>query len=249
MIIQALFRPAQTLEDLSQQLTTDINCILAIQQARYLNSRPPVLKSGSLHLAWEWAQSPADHHRFVNMLRVSPEVFQAILGLIEDHPVFHNNSNQAQESVEVQLGVTLYRMGRNGNGASLEDIARTAGCSEGAVEKYTERCFRAIESFHDTFVCLPTAQEKEREKCWIEDHLGFSGTWREGWVMYDGTIVVLYAKPALNGDAYFTRKSNYGLNVQVSESSYHISICSTTDKLYRLVIYLPIFALLTTPMA
>ncbi|KAG1794981.1 uncharacterized protein BJ212DRAFT_1374710 [Suillus subaureus] len=75
MIIQALFRPAQTLEDLSQELTTDINCISAIQQARYLNSRPPVLKSSSLHLAWEWAQSPADHHRFVNMLRVSPEVF------------------------------------------------------------------------------------------------------------------------------------------------------------------------------
>ena len=34
--------------------------------------------------------------------------------------------------------------------------------------------------------------------------------------MYDGTIVVLYAKPGLNGDAYFTRKANYGLNLQVS---------------------------------
>ena len=33
--------------------------------------------------------------------------------------------------------------------------------------------------------------------------------------MYDGTIVVLYAKPGLNGDAYFIRKSNYGLNLQV----------------------------------
>lgn len=33
--------------------------------------------------------------------------------------------------------------------------------------------------------------------------------------MYDGTIVILYAKPGLNGDAYFTRKSNYGLNLQV----------------------------------
>ena len=39
---------------------------------------------------------------------------------------------------------------------------------------------------------------------------------REGWVMYDGTIVVLYKKPGLNGDAYYTRKGNYSLNVQVS---------------------------------
>ena len=32
--------------------------------------------------------------------------------------------------------------------------------------------------------------------------------------MYDGTIVVLYRKPGKNGDAYYTRKANYGLNVQ-----------------------------------
>jgi hypothetical protein len=34
--------------------------------------------------------------------------------------------------------------------------------------------------------------------------------------MYDGTIVVLYKRPGLDGDAYYTCKSNYGLNVQVS---------------------------------
>ncbi|KIM50184.1 hypothetical protein SCLCIDRAFT_71207, partial [Scleroderma citrinum Foug A] len=106
-------------------------------------------------------------------------------------------------------------MGRYGNGASLEDVARFAGCSEGAVELYTKRCFTAIESLHNDFVCLPTDQEKEEEKSWVNQHLGFRGTWREGWVMYDGTIVVLYAKPGLNGDAYFTRKSNYGLNLQI----------------------------------
>ncbi|KIM67988.1 hypothetical protein SCLCIDRAFT_106801, partial [Scleroderma citrinum Foug A] len=149
------------------------------------------------------------------MLRVSPEVFQAIVTLIRDHPIYSNNSGNSQEAVEVQLGVTLYRLGRYGNGASLEDIARFAGCSEGAVELYTQRCFHAIEALHDAFVCLPTAAEKEREKCWVDEHLGFKGTWREGWVMYDGTIVPLYAKPAVNGEAYYTRKSNYGLNAQI----------------------------------
>ena len=49
----------------------------------------------------------------------------------------------------------------------------------------------------------------------MDDRLGFRGTWRDGWVMYDGTIVVLYRKPGQNGDAYYTRKANYGLNVQV----------------------------------
>jgi hypothetical protein len=215
MVLHAVSHPPETLEDLAQQLNIDTSCILAIRQTRYLQGRSPVLKSGSLHLAWEYAQSPSDHHRFVNMLRVSPEVFQAIVTLIRDHPIYSNNSGNSQEAVEVQLGVTLYRLGRYGNGASLEDIARFAGCSEGAVELYTQRCFRAIEALHDAFVCLPTAAEKEREKCWVDEHLGFKGTWREGWVMYDGTIVPLYAKPAVNGEAYFTRKSNYGLNAQV----------------------------------
>jgi hypothetical protein len=127
-----------------------------------------------------------------------------------------------QTPVAQQLAITLYRMGRFGNAASLEDLARVGGCSEGSVENYTERCFEAIEALHDVFVRPLTKEEKETEKLWMDDHLGFKGSWRDGWVMYDGTIVVLYAKPGLNGDAYYTRKANYGLNVQVSEVSFSI---------------------------
>lgn len=49
----------------------------------------------------------------------------------------------------------------------------------------------------------------------MDNHLGFQGSWRDGWVMYNGTIDVLYQKPGMNGDAYYTRKANYGLNIQV----------------------------------
>jgi hypothetical protein len=62
-----------------------------------------------------------------------------------------------------------------------------------------------------------TSVEKEIKKVWMDDHLGFvGGEWRNGWVMYDGTIVVLQRRPAKDGDAYYTRKGNYGMNVQVS---------------------------------
>jgi hypothetical protein len=206
----------EDLDALCQRLQMDMVALQAIQETRYLRDRSDVPKAGNLHLAWEFARNPADHHRFRNMLRVSPLVFEVILELIKDHPVFQNNSNQPQTPVDVQLAVTLYRMGRFGNGASLEDIARNAGCSEGAVEAFTDRCFEAIESLHDVFVRPLTKEEKEAEKQWIDDHMGFRGLWREGWLMYDGTIVVLYAKPGLNGEAYYTRKANYGLNVQVN---------------------------------
>jgi hypothetical protein len=73
----------------------------------------------------------------------------------------------------------------------------------------------AIESLHDIFVRPLTAEEKEAEKEWIDTNMGFRGLWRDGWIMYDGTIIVLYARPGMDGDAYYTRKCNYGFNLQV----------------------------------
>ncbi|THU98107.1 hypothetical protein K435DRAFT_661587 [Dendrothele bispora CBS 962.96] len=176
-------------QDHLRQFCFDTTVLLALLQTRYLQPRYRIPKYGNLHtLAWAYAENSWSQKRFVDMLRVTPRVFNFLLTLIENHPVFFNNSNTPQTPVEQQLAVTLYRLGHYGNAASLRIIARTAGVAEGS---------------------------KEVEKCWIDERLGFRGTWREGWVMYDGTIVPLFRKPGLNGDAYFTRKSNYGLNLQV----------------------------------
>lgn len=206
----------QTLEHRRRENDLDINTLLSILLTRYPNGRTTVPRLGNIQLVWDFAENPANHHRFVNMLRVTPLVFQTILTLIEQHPIFTNNSNNSQTSVEQQLAITLFQMGQYGNGASIEDIAWQAGCAEGSVENYTDRCFAAIESLHDLFLRRLTSGEKEVEKKWIDEHIGFRGKMREGWVMYDGTIVVLQKKPGLNGDAYYTRKGNYGLNAQVS---------------------------------
>ena len=64
-----------------------------IQNTRYLQGHICVPQQENLSLAWEYAQNPADHQQFLNMLRVFPQVFQTLLQLIEDHPVFQNNSN------------------------------------------------------------------------------------------------------------------------------------------------------------
>ena len=197
------------------QLQNDISMFQKICNTRYLNPRTSIPKQGSLHMAWEYAKDPAHHHLFIQMLRVSPFVFGVIHELIKHHPVFHNNSNVPQSPIDYQLSVTLFRMGRFGNAASLVDIARECGCSVGSVEDFTDRCFTAIEALHDVFVRPLTVEEKMAEKEWLDNHISFHGTWREGWVMYDGTIVVLYARPGLDSDAYYTRKANYGLNLQV----------------------------------
>ena len=198
----------QSIQNLMEQVDLDVSMVLIILLTHYLTGRHHVPKQGNLHIAWDYAQNPADHHQFISLLCVTPAIFNIILTLIEDHPIFVNNSNNIQAPVESQLAVTLYHMGRYGNAASIEEVAWIAGCSEGLVKYYTHHCFTAIEALHDLFVQQLSPAEKEVEKEWVDTQVGFCGTWREGWIMYDRTIIILYKKPGLNGDAYYTRKGD-----------------------------------------
>ena len=196
-------------------LMVDLEILCRLRKTRYLLPRTSVPKHSSLHLVHEYAENPSFQDRFESMLRVSPYVYEVLINLLSDHAVFQNRSHNSQAPVWIQLAITLYRLGHYGNSASVRNVARNFGVSEGAVQRFTERCFTALESLHSAVVRELTPEEKEVEKQWVDAHVGFCGLWREGWIMYDGTIVVLHERPGFNGDAYFTRKSNYGLNLQV----------------------------------
>ena len=79
--------------------------IHTIKHTRYLRGQSPVLKLGNLSLAWEFAQSPSDHNHFVNMLGVSPKVFDTLLCLnINDHLIFYNNPQ-----TNIQMKIIVFR--------------------------------------------------------------------------------------------------------------------------------------------
>ena len=67
--------------------------------------------------------------------------------------------------------------------------------------------------FIDKAVSLPTAEEKEMAKEWVESH-SCKG-WRGGWCMVDGMLVPLFDQPFWYGESYFDCKCNYSLNIQV----------------------------------
>ena len=108
MAVRDVFLPPENLEEYTLNLQKDLETIALLEETCYLNGRPPVPKRGNLDLAWEFSQDPAHHHRFINMLHVSPFVFLTILDLIEDHDVFRNNTNLGQTPVEQQLAVALF---------------------------------------------------------------------------------------------------------------------------------------------
>jgi hypothetical protein len=154
-----------------------------------------------------------DPVHFRHNLRVSPEAFDAILDKISWHPIFLNSSTQEQMPIAEQLAIALFRFGHFGNAASVESVAQWAGCSAGMVVNATRRVIQAILMFHDEFVHWPSSEEKEAAKEWVE--AASCAAWRDGWVFVDGTLVPLSDKPGHHGEAYFDRKSNYSLNVQV----------------------------------
>ncbi|KAG2054139.1 hypothetical protein BDR06DRAFT_1051076, partial [Suillus hirtellus] len=93
---------------------------------------------------------------FQKKLRIPPETFDDILDQISNHHVFHNQSNNPQLPVAVQLAIFLNRVGHYGNASSPEDISQWAGVSVGSVINCTNRVMVALLAEHDNFISFPT---------------------------------------------------------------------------------------------
>jgi hypothetical protein len=70
--MRQIFTPMdrQTLEHRQRQNNLDINTLLSILLTRYPNGRTAVPRLGNMQLVWDFAENPANHHRFISMLRV-----------------------------------------------------------------------------------------------------------------------------------------------------------------------------------
>ena len=124
---------------------------------------------------------------------------------------------QDQMPLDKQLAITLFCFRHYGNAASVKAIAQWAGTSAGMVVNVTRRVVTAFLTLHDTVIQWPSAREKEDAKEWVEAATCIA--WRNGYIFVDGTLVPLANKPGYHGEAYFDRKSNYSLNVQVSNKA------------------------------
>ncbi|KAF7300902.1 DDE Tnp4 domain-containing protein [Mycena kentingensis (nom. inval.)] len=189
--------------------------LISLHAKRYLSERRTIPKGNILDvLLGEWKSDYPDFFR--SYLRVTPATFDALISAIEDDPVFHNNSDTAEQlPVPVQLAIALYRFGHYGNGVSVRKVGLQLGVGFGTVVKATRRVIAALcrDRVRQAAIRWPTEAEKEVAKQWVEEHS--CPAWRDGWLMVDGTLVPLYARPAHFGNNWYDRKSNYSLNVQL----------------------------------
>ena len=128
--------------------------------------------------------------RFHCKLRVEPQTFDGLVHCIKDHPVFHNNSNNSQLPVYIQLSIFLFRAGHYGNASSPKDTAQWAGVSVGGVEKSMDRVIVTLLSCHDEAVHLPDAAEKENSKSYVGDSV--CPEWHGGFLLVDGSKFPFY---------------------------------------------------------
>ena len=181
------------------------------QLARVLQHLPPAPRALQIQLL--------DHHRvhrpdlFRKAVRVHPFTFDRLVERIENHPVFHNNSNNPQLPPATQLAIFLNRAGHYGNRSGSHDIADWVGMSTGTVENCTKRVMVAILQLHDEVFGPPSREDSDRSKAYVASVT--CPAWSCGKLTGDGTLFPLYERPAIHGEAWKDRKSNYSINAQV----------------------------------
>ncbi|KIK32714.1 hypothetical protein CY34DRAFT_100906 [Suillus luteus UH-Slu-Lm8-n1] len=187
-----------------------------VVRARILH-RPsePLPWAPQLHLLVHFGE-----HRpllFRHKLRVNPEIFDDILDLISGHPIFHNNLNNSQLPIAIQLAIFLNRAGHYGNSISLLDVSQWAGVSVGSVVNCTNRVMVALLDQHDAFMGFPPHDSRDFELA--QRYSAQASTcpeWQNGILAVDGTTVDLFATPGFFHQAFYDRKSKYSLGCQVS---------------------------------
>ncbi|KIK71838.1 hypothetical protein PAXRUDRAFT_181755 [Paxillus rubicundulus Ve08.2h10] len=134
------------------------------------------------------------------------------------------SSNVPQMAVDAQLAIALYRFGHYGNAISTTMVTLWAGVGYGTIQLVTNCIMTAVcrVGFHQAALYWPNGEEKEEAKQWVEENS--CPAWRDGWAMVDGTLVPLYSRLGFYGNAWYDRKSNYSLNVQVCSSSTIVDI-------------------------
>jgi hypothetical protein len=184
------------------------NAFQDLQGTRYINERRNAPKSSH----WYHHILPCESdRRFQRFFRMSREAFGFLLRLIQDDPVFYNESTCPQAPVEKQLHVFLYYLGSSSDAGSWMHIGKAFGIGEGTVGDYVTRVMTAILNHEDCIVTWPEpgtqAYKDMMDKHFI--NYGFPGC--AGFL--DGCHVSLIRRPySRKHKSYYTRKNEYAIN-------------------------------------
>ena len=176
----------------------------------YLQPTIGISCNSQLDLLWWYKQNSGVH--FWRKVRVSADAFDHLVSLVQDDPIFTNNSFKSQLLLLIQHAIFLNWLSHYGNVLSVDDIAEWAGVSPSTVINTTKRCMLVIVKLHDRAFSLPTESKKTNSKAWSQQAV--IPEWWDGWLAIGGTTVPLFQKPGLHKEAWFDKSSWYSMNGQ-----------------------------------
>ena len=100
--------------------------------------------------------------------------------------------------MDLQLAVTLFRVGRFGNARSVDAVADLFGISVGGVIKSTRRVAKALAGVAPQNIRWPNTQRRAGLSIFVAEKLGFDGCIGA----MDGTTFPLAYQPVLHPWAY-----------------------------------------------
>ena len=163
---------------------------LEVSSNRYI-SRPHREKSSSNWYLFAFTNfSP---RQFRTSFRMSKTSFTTLLGAIQHHEVFQNQSHCPQRPVALQLMVTLYHF----YGQARARAAHQFGVGEGTIHLYVNRVIEAILSLQDQYIKwpIPGSDDYKQTMDMHQHQFGFPNCL--GFV--DGSNVSLFRKPGRLG--------------------------------------------------
>jgi len=148
-----------------------------------------------------------DDNRFKIVMRIDSVNFQYLVSMLNTHPIFQNNSNNLQASVELQLAIFLRRIGSK---ETIFEICSRFGIAEGTVYLYCKRIMIAISSLKKTLIKWPTNEIKQ------DTHEGFKNIGEMENVIgaIDGCHIILANAPLKQPETYWNRKKKYSIQLQ-----------------------------------
>ncbi|GAU99909.1 hypothetical protein RvY_10844 [Ramazzottius varieornatus] len=138
---------------------------------------------------------------------MSRESFEMVLSKIVGHKAFNLHGKTPQADPRLQLVICAYRFGSSGSSASVGNIARRFGVSEGFAPLDVSRLL----SVEGSVFNWPAREERTTIKARTIRESGFPDCVG----MLDGTLVLLKYKSTKDGEDYWSYKSRYGISAMV----------------------------------
>ncbi|CAG8801095.1 13468_t:CDS:2, partial [Gigaspora margarita] len=138
-------------DDNNNNMDLDLDSDNEVELVQILSFYPQTLRPQISHYnhpkSDDWVRNILfnyDEVRFRRTLRMSKSTFFTLVNQIQNHSVFHSNANNMQTDIQIQLAVTLFRLGSL---STIWAISAQFGIAEGDYKKEVHEEFQKMQGF------------------------------------------------------------------------------------------------------